>query len=132
MHNEPASKSSLPDPTADLHWSDFRGPIQDIFANNAVEHPDRLCVIETASNKTPQRNFTYRQIHEGSNTLAHHLIESGVQRGEVIMIYAYRSVELVISIMGRSVFAHSSKLSDKYRCAKGRSCFQRHRPSLSW
>lgn len=119
------------DPTADLHWSDFRGPIQDIFAHNAVQHPDRLCVVETASNSTPQRNYTYQQIDEGSNIIAHYFIEHGIQRGEVIMIYAYRSVELVISIMGRSIFAHSSSLSDIYRCAKGWSYFQRHRPSLS-
>lgn len=106
MENGAVSGPMLPDPTADLHWSDFRGPIQDIFASNAVEHPDRLCVVETASNTAPQRNFTYRQIHEASNTLAHHFIEHGIQRGEVIMIYAYRSVELVISIMGRSILAY--------------------------
>lgn len=31
----------LPDPTADLHWSAFRGAIQDIFEANALKHPDR-------------------------------------------------------------------------------------------
>jgi L-aminoadipate-semialdehyde dehydrogenase len=56
-----ATKPDLPDPTAaDIHWSAFRGAIQDIFAANAEAHPDRLCVIETASGSSPRRQFTYR------------------------------------------------------------------------
>ena len=90
----------LPDPTGDLHWSDFAGAIQDIFDENATKHPDRLCVIETASQTTPQRQFTYQQINHGSNQLAHHLIAAGIQRGEVVQIYAYRGVDLVVAIMG--------------------------------
>lgn len=90
----------LPDPTSDLHWSDFRGAIHDIFAANAEAHPDRLCVVETASETSPRREFSYRQINESSNILAHHLVASGVQRGEVVMVYAYRGVDLVVAVMG--------------------------------
>ena len=92
--------SVLPDPTSDLHWSDFRGAIHDIFAANAEAHPDRLCVIETPSETSPRREFSYRQINEASNILAHHLVASGVQTGEVVMVYAYRGVDLVIAVMG--------------------------------
>ena len=90
----------LPDPTADLHFSDWKGAIHDIFALNAAKSPDRACVIETASQNSPQREFTYRQIHEASNVLAHHFLQKGIQRGDVVMIYAYRGVDLVISVMG--------------------------------
>lgn len=90
----------LPDPTADLHWSAFRGAIQDIFTANAEAHPDRLCVVETASGSSPRREFTYRQINEASNVLAHHLVQSGIQRGEVVMSYSYRGVDLVVTVMG--------------------------------
>ena len=69
-----------PDPTIDLHWSSFAGPIQDIFSRNATSHPERICVTETASPNSRERQFTYRQIHEASNVLSHKLIESGVQR----------------------------------------------------
>jgi len=101
MENGTSESIMLPNPTADLHWSDFAGAIQDIFANNAAAHPERLCVVETAaSSSSPQREFTYRQIHEASNQLAHHLLQHGIQRGEVVMIYAYRGVDLVVSIMG--------------------------------
>lgn len=93
-------KPSLPDPTADLHWSAFRGAIHDIFAANAECHPDRLCVVETASGTSPRREFTYRQINEASNILAHHLVQSGIERGDVVMSYSHRGVDLVVTVMG--------------------------------
>ncbi|ORY56133.1 L-aminoadipate-semialdehyde dehydrogenase-like protein large subunit [Pseudomassariella vexata] len=90
----------LPDPTCDLHWSAFRGAIQDIFSKNAKKHPDRLCVVETASSFSPRREFLYRQIDEASNVLAHHLVQAGVQRDEVVMSYSHRGVDLVVAVMG--------------------------------
>lgn len=96
-------ESLIPDPTADLHWDKFGGSIQDIFARNAAKFPDRQCVVETANftNKdSTDRVFTYRQIDEASNVLAHHLVKSGIVIGDVVMIYAYRGVDLVIAVMG--------------------------------
>lgn len=89
-----------PDPTSDLHWSDYRGAIHEIFAANARSHPERSCVVETASSNSPKREFSYQQINEASNILAHHFVSSGVQRGEVIMVYAHRGVDLVVAVMG--------------------------------
>jgi L-aminoadipate-semialdehyde dehydrogenase len=96
----PEQRALLPDPTADLHWSKFRGAIHDIFADNAERHPDKLCVAETKSATSPHREFTYRQINEASNILGHHLVQAGVERGEVVMVYAYRGVDLVVAVMG--------------------------------
>lgn len=93
------NKTDIPDPTADLHWSDFKGPIHEIFAGNARKHPDRACVVETATSKTPERNFTYKQIFEATSVLSHHLVSNGIQRGEVVMIFAHRGVDLVVAIM---------------------------------
>ena len=95
-----ATTAHLPDPTADLHWSAFRGAIHDIFSQNAESYPDRLCVVETASGSSPRREFTYRQINEAANILAHHLVQSGIQRGEVVMSYSHRGVDLVVTVMG--------------------------------
>ncbi|OWP02426.1 L-aminoadipate-semialdehyde dehydrogenase large subunit [Marssonina coronariae] len=95
-----AARPDLPDPVTDLHWSAFRGAIQDLFSANAETYPDRLCVVETASGSSPRREFTYRQINEASNILAHHLVQSGVQRGEVVMSYSHRGVDLVVTVMG--------------------------------
>ncbi|KAL2756478.1 hypothetical protein ACRALDRAFT_1042487 [Sodiomyces alcalophilus JCM 7366] len=90
----------IPDPTADLHWGEFRGAIHDVFAANAQAHPDRPCVVETKGYRTPERVFTYQQINEASNHLAHYFIAHGCERGDVVMIYAYRGVELVVAYMG--------------------------------
>ena len=90
----------LPDPTKDLEWSDFRGAIQDIFAQNAKLHPHRICVVETEYGNRPERRFTYQHVNEASNILGHHLVQSGVQREEVVMIYSHRGVDLVIAVMG--------------------------------
>ena len=89
-----------PDPTADLHWSDYQKAIHEIFATNAANNPDRLCVEETASTTTAQRKFNYKQINETSNILAHHLVSHGIQPGEVVMVYAHRGVDLVVAVMG--------------------------------
>lgn len=89
-----------PDPTADLQWCDYKGAIHEIFATNAKKHPGRICVAETVSSDTPKREFNYQQINESSNILAHHLVDNGVQRGEVVMVYAHRGVDLVVAVMG--------------------------------
>ena len=90
----------LPDPTADLHWSDYRGAIHDLFTANALRHPNRLCVVETESSSTPRREFDYGQINRASNQLAHHFIHHGIQRGDVVMVYAHRGVDLVVAVIG--------------------------------
>lgn len=35
----PNQRTALPDPTADLHWCDWKGAITDIFSNNALKWP---------------------------------------------------------------------------------------------
>ncbi|KAK6359366.1 large subunit of alpha-aminoadipate reductase [Orbilia brochopaga] len=99
----PSQKNILPDPKKNLNWGSFRGAIHDIFAENAKKHPDRPCVIETPDFTEPdsvERVFTYRQIDEASNILAHHLIQSGIKLGDVVMVYAYRGVDLVVAVFG--------------------------------
>lgn len=97
----PSQTAFLPDPVRNLGWCDFRGAIHDIFSDNAELFPERECIVETPSTENPRvRSFTYRQIHHASNILAHHLIRSGIKRGDVVMVYAYRGVDLVVSVMG--------------------------------
>ena len=99
MDNREKLENVLPDPTSDLHLSGFVGAIQDIFSDNARKHPDRICVVETASSTMRHREFSYKQIDEASNLIAHHFLQCGIQRDEVIMIYAYRGVDLCIAII---------------------------------
>lgn len=100
----PAQRALLPNPTADVNWCDFKGAIPDIFSRNARRWPDRPCVVQClppGDLSSPQEKitFTYDAILRASNILAHHLIQGGVQREEVVMVYAYRSVELVVAVM---------------------------------
>ncbi|KAI9777091.1 MAG: large subunit of alpha-aminoadipate reductase, partial [Geoglossum umbratile] len=90
----------LPDPTVDLDWSGYVDSIQWHFSEAAKKHPDRICVVETKSSEASERRFTYKQIYEASNVLAHYLHDAGVTNGDVVMIWAHRSVDLVVSIMG--------------------------------
>lgn len=93
----------LPDPTVDLDWAGFAGPIHERFRASAEATPEAICIIETKTSTTPERRFTYRQIYEASNVLAHHLHAAGVSNGDVVMIWAHRSVDLVVCIMGTLV-----------------------------
>ncbi|KAI6784603.1 L-2-aminoadipate reductase large subunit [Emericellopsis cladophorae] len=90
----------LPDPTADLDWSGYAGAIHEIFHKNALAFPDRPCVTETKTPTSPTRAYTYRQIDEASSTIANYLHDSGITNGDVVMIFAHRSVELVCAFMG--------------------------------
>ena len=87
----------LPDPTADLDWSEYRGAIHEIFESNANHRPNKPCITETGP---PLIQYTYRHINEASNILAHYFVDSGIQRGDVVMIYAHRGVDLVVAVMG--------------------------------
>ncbi|TXT15610.1 hypothetical protein VHUM_00113 [Vanrija humicola] len=99
----------LPDPSSDLDWCGFVGAIPDIFSANAKAHPDRTCVVQCElapgqgimdGPSKGRRTFTYRQVDEASNVLAHALIKSGLKQGEVVMVYAARSAEMVVCVMG--------------------------------
>lgn len=96
----------LPDPKRDLEWTGYRGAITDIFSANAQKFPERTCIVESVApvgnvgGKNEIREFTYRQIDEASNVLAHHLVKGGVQRADVVTVYSTRGVDLVVAVMG--------------------------------
>jgi L-2-aminoadipate reductase len=101
----PTQRAKLPDPTSDLNWCGWKGAITDVFSRNARQWPERPCILQSVPAPTlsePQDVITYcyGAILRASNILAHHLIKEGVQREEVVMIYAHRSVDLVIAVMG--------------------------------
>lgn len=99
----PTQNDILPDPTKDLDWSGYRGAIHDIFQENAAKFPDRVLAIETPSFLAPEqksREFTYKQINETSNIVGNYLVKTGIQRGDIVMIYSSRSVDLLVSVLG--------------------------------
>lgn len=97
----PSSSSNLPDPTKNLGWCDFVGCIHDIFQDNAEKFPERTCVVETpANNSAESRVFCYQDINRASNVVAHYLIKTGIKKGDVVMIYSSRGVDLMVCVMG--------------------------------
>lgn len=95
----------LPDSKANLNWCGWMGAITDVFSRNARAHPDRPCVVQSLPTDGPveqqqRHTYTYGEIRSSANVVAHALLAAGVQREEVVMIYAHRSVELVVAVMG--------------------------------
>ncbi|WFD33647.1 L-2-aminoadipate reductase [Malassezia cuniculi] len=101
----------LPDPRRDLDWCGYRGSITSIFEKNAGEFPDRRCLVESLlpagadmSTELPPpashvRTLTYAQLNEASNVVAHRLLQAGLQREEVVTVYAHRGIDMVIAVM---------------------------------
>lgn len=99
-----SQRAKLPDPTGDLNWCGWKGAITDVFSRNARQWPERPCVLQSVPAAAMSETqdviaYSYGAILRASNILAHHLIKEGVQREEVVMIYAHRSVDLVIAVM---------------------------------
>lgn len=104
-----AESSLLPNPKQDLDFCGFMGSITSIFERNAKAHPEKRVIAESlpdagngvalAAPASKIRSITYEQLDRASNVLAHHLLQNGVQRGEVVTTYAYRGADLVVSVL---------------------------------
>ncbi|KAJ2811852.1 large subunit of alpha-aminoadipate reductase, partial [Coemansia furcata] len=97
----PMDLAAVPDPRADLAWGEFPGSITSIFARNAQAHPDRRFVVESVlRNDAPvTRSFTYAQMLRAARVLSRTLRDGGVEREDVVVVYAYRGVDLVVAIL---------------------------------
>ncbi|KAI8321745.1 L-aminoadipate-semialdehyde dehydrogenase [Martensiomyces pterosporus] len=100
---------AVPNPRADLNWSEFPGSITSIFARNAQSHPDKRFVVESilrpdaarpGKDTMATRSFTYSQILRAARILSRTLRNGGIQREDVVIVYAYRGVDLVVAILG--------------------------------
>ena len=83
----------LPNPQVPLNpiWE---GSIVDQFQRQAAATPEALAI--TGSGLA----WSYKKLDEKSNQLAHHLRASGVQRGDVVAVYARRHPALALAILG--------------------------------
>ena len=101
-----AEANILPDPRKDLDWCGYRGPITSYLERHAKSFPDRRCLVESVSTDDMMppasrvRTVTFGELDRTSNVVAHHLLQSGVQRGEVVTVYAHRGVDLVVAVLG--------------------------------
>ncbi|HEY0605397.1 MAG TPA: amino acid adenylation domain-containing protein [Herpetosiphonaceae bacterium] len=89
----PAARALLPDPTAPLD-DEFVGFAHVMFQQQATLGPERIAVID------PVTQWSYAELEERSNRLAHALLASGVERGERVAIYGQRGAALVWALLG--------------------------------
>lgn len=66
--------------------------VQHFLEHSADRLPTKVCLV------CDDRRFTYAQIEQQANRLAHALIAYGVRRGDRVMLYLPNCVELVIGI----------------------------------
>lgn len=68
--------------------------VHELFAERAAETPDKTAVV------FEDRSFTYRQLDEMSNSLAHVLRNKGIGKNDVIPFVCKRSWHVIAAILG--------------------------------
>ncbi len=89
----PAAAKHLPDPTAPLNKT-WNGAVQQHFSRQAQNDGARIAVSDE------RQSVSYADLEARSNQLAHYLIAAGVDRQEIVAIYAHRSASLVWAMLG--------------------------------
>ncbi|MCA9958793.1 MAG: AMP-binding protein, partial [Anaerolineales bacterium] len=87
------AQSILPDPTEPLS-AEWFGPTSVALTRNAQRIPQQIAVVDA------QETWTYQELEQRSNQLAHFLCEQGVQPQDVVAIYSHRSASLPWALMG--------------------------------
>lgn len=89
----PASRGVLPDPRMPLDAS-WRGSVPELFRQQVELEPDRLAVVGE------HVRWRYKDLDLYSGQLAECLLRHGLEKQEVVAIYAHRSAALITSLMG--------------------------------
>jgi amino acid adenylation domain-containing protein len=89
----PEAQAVLPDPAEPLS-DKWEGAVHEVFARQARRAPQRSALIDGAE------VWTYSELQQHSNRLAHYLLSNGIRRGDVVAIYGHRSASLVWALLG--------------------------------
>ncbi|MEM7334079.1 MAG: amino acid adenylation domain-containing protein [Chloroflexota bacterium] len=89
----PLTESRLPDPTAPLS-DEWFGGVHERLTVQAQQQPHKTAVSDDDT------HWTYAQLEQQSNKLAHHLITQGIKNEDIVGVYAHRSASLVWALMG--------------------------------
>jgi amino acid adenylation domain-containing protein len=88
-----AAQRVLPNPVEPL-CSDWVGPVHDKLSQHAGSSPDHVAITD------PQDSWTYKELNSRSNQLAHYLLESGIRREDIVVVYGHRSASLAWALLG--------------------------------
>ncbi len=87
------AETLLPNPAEPMS-SDWAGSVQDKFSQQAKRLPDQLAITD------PHHSWTYQELNECSNQLAHYLLERDIGRENIVAVYGHRSASLVWALLG--------------------------------
>jgi non-ribosomal peptide synthetase component F len=87
------SAAFLPNPRAQLP-NQFNGSAFLHFHQQALKNPEAPCVVET------DKTYTYKEIDAASSKVAHFLIKEGIEKEDIVALYAHRSSAMVVAVMG--------------------------------
>jgi amino acid adenylation domain-containing protein len=83
----------LPNPVEPL-GSDWVGSVHEGFLWQARSSPAHPAITD------PSGSWTYAELNSRTNQLAHYLLRNGIQREDIIAVYAHRSASLVWALLG--------------------------------
>ncbi|KAG0051214.1 hypothetical protein BGZ83_003999, partial [Gryganskiella cystojenkinii] len=99
-------------PVGDIEILPFeeRAFVLQTWNDNAMPFPDHLCVhqlIESQALKSPEaiaivyerQSFTYKELNDRANKIAHHLIRLGVKPDSLVALCVDRSLAMIVSIV---------------------------------
>jgi amino acid adenylation domain-containing protein len=89
----PSARSYLPDPLQPLD-AQWEGPVWSQLAEHARQRGEAIAIVG------PGESWTFSDLEARSNQLAHCLLGQEVKSQEVVAIYASRSPELVLALLG--------------------------------
>lgn len=88
-----AARQLLPNPVEPLH-ADWVGSVHDRLSRQAAQLPEKLAVVDSRD------RWTYRELNDRSNQLAHCLVGKGIRPEDIVAIYGHRSASLVWAVLG--------------------------------
>ena len=68
--------------------------VNHFLENSAVKHPDKIALI------TKQGRYSYGEVNQMANKIAHALIAEGVEKGDRVAIFLDNSLDAVVSLFG--------------------------------
>ncbi|MCB9079503.1 MAG: amino acid adenylation domain-containing protein [Anaerolineaceae bacterium] len=89
----PETRPLLPDPSAPLSDT-WHGAVHTQFARMAQQQPHQHAIVD------PQEIWSYQELEQRSNQLAHWLIAQGIRPGDVMAIYGHRNASLIWAWLG--------------------------------
>lgn len=88
------SKKNIRAPKKNINQTFWSTLVHSLFEEQVKKTPNTLAIISA------DHKLTYQQINAEANKLAHHLINIGVKREDIIAVAMERSPEFIIGILG--------------------------------